>query len=118
YAISASIGLAGGDRYLGHGGFAQRVQQLGAVGDNGVPLLVRAWQKARYVYQHQQGNIKGVAEAGKASAFYRGMYIQHAGQVGRLVGYNPDAAAAQQGKAYNDVLRKIAVHLKEAVRIR
>ena len=50
-AVRAAVGLARDDGDLGHGGFGEGVEQLGAVADDAAVLLLGAGQEAGNVFE-------------------------------------------------------------------
>ncbi len=94
HVVGAAVGLARDDGELGHGGLAEGVEQLGAVSDDAVPLLVRARQEARHVLEDHERDAERVAEADEARAFDRGVDVEHAGEHGGLIRHDADALPA------------------------
>ena len=64
--VATTIALAQGNGYLGHGGLAEGVEQLGTVENHGIVLLTCSRQEARNVDECYQGDVEGVAEAYEA----------------------------------------------------
>ena len=64
--VATTIALAQGNGYLGHSSFAEGVEQLGTVEDNGVVLLACTGEEAWNVDECYQRNVEGVAEAYEA----------------------------------------------------
>lgn len=56
HIVSAAIGFAGNDGDTRHSGLTKRIKQFGAIGNNGIPLLVGAGEETRYVFQYEQAN--------------------------------------------------------------
>ncbi len=115
YVVSAAIGLAGDDGDAGHGGFAQCVEQLSAVGDDAAPFLIGAGQEARNIDEDEQGNVEAITGTGKAGGFFAGFYVQHPGQTHRLISDDTDALARQAGEADDDVVGVVFVDLEEGL---
>src|SRR5262249_38717464 len=57
--VRAAVGLARDHGDLGHGGFAVRVEQLGAVLDDAAPFLLRAGEKSGHILEGDERNIEG-----------------------------------------------------------
>jgi hypothetical protein len=93
--------------------YALRVEQLGAVADDAAEFLAGSGQKARHIFEGEQGNIEGVAEADEAGSLDRGVDIETPGQKRRLVGDNADRAAVHAGEADHHIARPVLVHLEE-----
>ena len=62
--------LPGDDSDLGDGGLSKGVEQLGAVPYDAAVLLGRAGQETGDVHKGDDGDIKRITEANKASAFH------------------------------------------------
>ena len=67
--------------------------------DDSAPLLRRARQEARDVLERDERNVEAVAEADEARALERGADVQAAGEVGGLVGDDPDGPATEPAEA-------------------
>ena len=117
HVVGAAVGLARNDRDARNRGLAERIQQLGAVHDDAVPLLVGSGQESGHVFEDQQRNIERVAEAHKARSLGRCVNVEHPGQKGGLVGHDADRAAREARKAHEDVLGVVLVDLIKAALI-
>ena len=112
-AIGSAIGFAQDDGDLGHGGFGEGIEELGAVANDAVVFLVGARQEAGDVLQHDERDVESVAKADKTRALDRSVDIQHSRQNLGLVGHDAHGEAVQPGKAGDDVLGKVHHHLQE-----
>ena len=65
------------------------------------------------VDERQQGDVEGVARAHEACGLRRGVDVEHARELRRLVADDPDREAVQAGEAADDVLGMVLVHLEE-----
>ena len=75
---------------LGHGRLGEGVEQLGAVADDAVVLLLGPGQEAGHIVEDDQRDVEGVAEADEAGGFDAGVDVERAGQMPRLVGDDAD----------------------------
>ena len=73
-------------------------------------------QEARHVLEGDERDVEGVAEAHEARALHRGVDVETARQVRRLVGDDADGPAAEPREPDDDVLRVVLVHLEEVAR--
>ena len=76
-------------------------------------LLVPPRHVARHVDEGDDGDTEGVAEADEAGSLDRGLDVDDAGQVGRLLGDDAHAAPRQASEADDDVGGKVVVHAEE-----
>ena len=74
--VGAAVGLARDDGELRHRRLAVGVEQLGAVLDDPVPLLVGAGQEAGHVLEGDERDVEAVAEADEARALDRGVDVE------------------------------------------
>eukprot|EP00754_Rhynchopus_humris_P018745 Rhum_TRINITY_DN14614_c11_g10::Rhum_TRINITY_DN14614_c11_g10_i1::g.104369::m.104369 len=112
--VRTAVRLARDDGDLRDGRLAVGVQQLGAVADDAVPLLVRARQEARHVDKGDDRDVEGVGEADEAGSLGRRVDVEHTGVELRLGGNDGDRPALHAGEARDDVLRELRLHLVEA----
>src|SRR5262249_48762963 len=101
--IGAALGLAGDHGDLGDGGLGVGVQQLGAAADNAGPLLADARQEAGNVDEGEDRYRKSITGTDESGGLLRGVDVQAAGEVHRLVGYHPDRSAGDPAEADDDV---------------
>ena len=111
--VTAAVGLARHDGDFWHRRFGISVEQLRAVANDAVILLLRARQKSRHIDKRHDGNIEAVAKSNKARRLHRGVDVQTARQMGRLVGDNAHRAAAEMGKADENIARELRLHFVE-----
>ncbi len=111
--ICAAVGLAGDDAHLGHSGLGIGIQKLGPVTNDPAVLLSHARHEAGDVGEGDQRDVKGIAESDKPGRLYRGIYVQHASQIQRLLRYHAYWPAVHPGKSNDDVGSKQAVDLHE-----
>ena len=78
-------------------------------------LLLTAREEARDVLERHEGDVEAVAEADEAGCLVGGVDVKHAGKERGLVGDDAHGAAAQAGKAHDDVLGKVGHHLEEVL---
>ena len=81
--------------------------------DDAAEFLIGAGQKAGDVFERDDRDIEGVAEADEAGAFDRGIDIEAAGEKCRLVSDDADRSAIKTREAYDDVLREVLVDFEE-----
>ena len=105
--------LAQHDRHLRHGGLGERVHELGAVTDHAELLLLGAGHEARRVDEHDERQPERVAGADEARALGRGLGVEHAAQVARLVGDHADRLAVHAREPADDVLRPLLAVLEQ-----
>ena len=89
------------------------VDQLGAAPDDAVPLLVGAGQEAGDVDEGEHRDVERVAGAHEPGRLLRGVDVQGAGELHRLVGHDADRAALDPAEADEDVRREQRLHLEE-----
>jgi hypothetical protein len=111
--VGAAVGLAGDDGDLGDGGLGVGVDELGAAADDAVPLLVGAGQEARDVDEGEDRDVEGVAGAHEPGRLLRGVDVEAAGELHRLVGDDADRAALDPAEADEDVRREQRLDLEE-----
>ena len=80
---------------------------------HGVILLPRTRQEARHVYQSHQRDIESIAETHETRPLAAGIAVEHTGIALRLVGHHAHALPVEAGKAHDDILGIIGLHLKK-----
>src|ERR1700687_5416618 len=100
-AIGAAVGFAGNDGDFGDGGFGVGEEQLGAVLDDAAEFLLRAGKETGDVFEGDERNVEGVAEAHEARAFYGGVDVQNAGKKRGLIGDDADGAAIEARETHD-----------------
>src|SRR5439155_5793575 len=80
-AVGSSIGLARDDRELGDGGLGERVKELRAVPDDASELLRWSRQEARDVFEDDERDVEGIAEADEARALDGRVDVEGAGEM-------------------------------------
>ena len=113
--VSAAVVLSHDEADLGDGGLGEGVEQLGAVTDDAVVLLIGAGHVSRDVNQGEKRDVEAVAEADEAGRLVGGVYLQRARHAVGLVGHDADCASVNSGEAHHDVLGELGLDLKEAV---
>ncbi|SKZ73099.1 Uncharacterised protein [Mycobacteroides abscessus subsp. abscessus] len=113
--IRAAIGLAGDDGDLADGRLAVGVQQLGPAADDAVVFLVGAGQESRNVDEGHDRDVERVAGAHETRCLLRCVDVEAAGELGRLVGDDADAASVDPAESDEDVGRVIGLNLEELV---
>ena len=76
-------------------------------------LLLDAGHKAGNVFEGDQGNVEGVAEAYEARTLDAGVDVQHTGEKRRLVGDDADGTASHARETDHDVAGVMFVNLEE-----
>ncbi len=113
--VRAAVRLTGDDGDLADRRLAVRVEQLRAAADDAVVLLLGAGQEARDVDEGDDRDVEGVAGAHEAGGLLGGVDVEAAGELGRLVGDDADAAAVDATEADDDVLGALGLDLEELV---
>src|SRR5580704_19373228 len=111
HARGIAISLARNDRHLRNGGFGERKQQLRPVLDDPAELLLRPRKKAGHILKRDQWNVEGIAEPHKSRALDARIDIQYTSQERRLIGNDAHRPPIQPRETYNQILRKMLVHL-------
>ncbi len=78
-------------------------------------FLHRAGHEARTVYKRDERNVEGVGETDEASELVRGINVDHACKVERLLRYHADHLPVQSGKADDGVSCKMLMHFKKRI---
>ena len=104
--IRPAVGLPGDDGDLGDGRLGIRIDELGAAPDDAIPLLAGAGEEAGNVDEGEDRDIEGVAGADEPSGLLRGVDIEAAGVLHRLVGDHADGAALDAGEPGEDIRRE------------
>ena len=78
-------------------------------------MITGAWQEARDVDQHDDGDVEAVAGAHEACGLLGGVDVQTAGELGGLVGHDADRAAVDAAEPDDDVAGITRLHLEELV---
>ena len=82
--------------------------------DDAAELLRRAGQEAGHVFEGQDRDVEGVAEAHEARALHRGIDVQAARQKRRLIGHDARSARpSMRAKPTTMFLRPVLVHFEE-----
>src|ERR1700676_500234 len=76
-------------------------------------FLLRPGKKTGHVFKSNQRYVEGITEAHEARALYGSADIEHASEKRRLIGDEACRAAIQPGKAYDEILGEMFVHLKK-----
>ena len=111
--VGAAIGLAGDHRNLGHRGFREGEEELGAVLDDAAVLLGGAGQKPGHIDESQDGDRESVAEPDEAARLAARSDIEAACKHHGLVGDDAHRMAAQADEAGNDVPGEAFLDLAE-----
>ena len=98
---------------FGHRRLAVGVEQLRAVADDAAVLLADAGQEAGHVDERDQRDVEAVAGPDEARGLRRCVDVERAGQDGRLLRDDADAAAAEPGEADDDVRGPARLDLEE-----
>ena len=101
--VGAAIGLAGDHRNLGHRGFRESEEELGAVLDDAAVLLGGTRQKPGHIDEGQDGDRESVAEPDEAARLATRSDIEAACEHHRLVGDDAHRMAAQADEAGDDI---------------
>src|SRR5438067_8581254 len=113
HVVRAAVRLARDHGQLRHRRFREGIEQLRSVRDDAAPLLRGAGPKTWDVDEGEQRYVERVAGAHEPRAFPRGVDVEHAGEDGRLVGDDADAAAAEPREPADDVAREVLLDLEE-----
>ena len=113
HVVGPSIGLSCDHCDPGYGGFAEGIEQFGAIRDDAIPFLVGARQKARHIFQHHKWHIEGVTRPHKARRLDRRIVVEHSRQKRRLIGHNSHTLTCQATKTHHHVFCKIWLHFHE-----
>src|SRR5678816_4701227 len=98
---------------LRHRGLRKRVEQLRAVADDAAVFLRRSRQESGDVLERHERDVEGVAEPDEARTLDRGIDIERARQVRRLIRHDTNRAAAKPRKPDQEIAREVLVHLEE-----
>src|SRR6266436_6379090 len=112
-AIGAAVGFAGDDRDFGDSGFGVGEEQLGAMLDDAAEFLLCTGKEAGHVFEGDERDVEGVAEAHEARAFDGSVDIEDAGKKSGLVGNDADGAAIEARKTYDEILGEMFVDFEE-----
>ncbi len=88
--MRAAVGLADGERHLGHVGLDDGVEEPAAALDDAVLLLLHPRHEARGIHDEHQRQVVGVAEPDEPRGLVGGLVVDGAGHVHRLVGDHAD----------------------------
>src|SRR6201999_1077720 len=75
HVVGTAVGLAGDDGELGDGRLGVGVEELGAVADDPVPLLVGAGQEAGHIGEGEDRDVVAVAGANEAGRLLGGLDV-------------------------------------------
>ncbi len=114
--VCTAVRLARDHRELRHRRFTVGIQELRAMPDDAAVLLRRAGKKARHVFKGDERHIKGIAQPHKARRFLRGVNIERAREVQRLVRHDAHRVAIQPREAGEDVGCEFRLQLEPAIR--
>src|SRR4051794_35007857 len=115
--VRPTIRLAQGDGYAGGRRDAERAQQRRAVADHTRLLLADAGQEAGGVDEDDERHAEAVAQVDEPGALLRGLRVQAAAEVVRLVGDDADRRALDQGQADHEVARPARAELEHLARV-
>mmetsp|Transcript_60022 Transcript_60022/g.123245 ORF Transcript_60022/g.123245 Transcript_60022/m.123245 type:complete len:503 (-) Transcript_60022:259-1767(-) len=111
--VGATVCLARDHSELGHGSLRVCVKQFGAVADDSPVLLNSPRQEPGNVHEGDDGDVEGVQESHEAGGLHRGVDVQAAGQVPRVVANHPDGAPLHTRKPTDDVLGVVRHDLRD-----
>ena len=109
HTVSSAVGLAHGDGDLRNSSLTIGIEQLGPPAQNTVVLLAGAGQEARYVDQHHDGNVEGIAGANEPGCLFRGINIEAASQAGGLVSDEPHGLALNPAESHHHIFGAIGL---------
>src|SRR5882762_5816294 len=112
-AIGAAVGFAGDDGDFGDGGFGVGEEQLGAMLDDAAEFLLRTGKEAGHVFEGDERDVEGVAEAHEARAFDGSVDVEDTSEKGRLIGDDADGAAIETSKTNYDIFGEMFVDFEE-----
>ena len=111
--VGTAVRLARDDRQLRNGRLGVGVQQLRAVTDDPAMFLVDTGQETRHVDERHQRDVEGIACPDEPRGLDRRIDVEGAGEDGRLLRDDPDAAPAESREPDDDVLRPAGLDLQE-----
>mmetsp|Transcript_25923 Transcript_25923/g.44603 ORF Transcript_25923/g.44603 Transcript_25923/m.44603 type:complete len:230 (-) Transcript_25923:551-1240(-) len=97
---------------LGNRRLGVRKQQLGAMSDDAVELLLTPWEEARDVDESDDGYVEGVTEANPASGLDGSVDVQTPCCLYRLIRHNTNRPPLHASEANDDVLRVLGHDLE------
>src|SRR5487761_1232899 len=109
----AAVGFAGDDGELRDSRLGVGEQQLGPVTDDAAMLLLGAGKEARNVFERDERNVEGIAEADEARGLDAGVDVENPGEIRRLIGHDAHRTAIQTGESYDDIARVVFLNFEE-----
>ena len=88
-------------------------EQFGAVLDDAAEFLLRAGQEAGDVFEGNQRNVEGVAEAHEARGFDAGVDVENAREECGLIGDDTHRAAVEARKSDDNIFGEVLVDFEE-----
>ena len=107
--------LARDDREKWDRGLRVGVDQLRPPSNDAVPLLLCPGEEARDIDEGQDGHVEGVAGANEAGRLLRGVDIQRARVLHRLVGHDADCVTLDATEAGDEVRREQRLGFQEFI---
>ena len=107
-----AVSFTGNDRDLGNGCLSKGIKKLCSRFDDSSMFLTDSRKKARDIFEDHQGQVKGIAEADKASRLDRRIDIQGSGEKCGLIGDNPQRESVQSSESDHDVFGELRLYLK------
>src|SRR4029079_4485289 len=101
--VGAAECLADDDGDLGHAGLCGGIDELGAAPDDSVPFLVGTGKEAGDIDEGDDGNVERVAGPDEPRGLLRGVDMEAAGELGRLVTNDADGTTLDPPEADDDI---------------
>ncbi len=111
--VAPAVGFPEDEGDFGDRGLAVGVEEFRPVADDASRFLRQARQVARNVFEGDDGDVVGVADADVAARLVRGVDVEASRHVFGLVGDDADDFAPDAAEAGDDVLRPVGLDLEE-----
>src|SRR5215210_3063959 len=111
--VCAAISLAYDARYFGHSGFTVCKQQLAAVSNDAVVLLICSGKISWSVNKRHYRDVECVKESDESGSLVRRIDVKRACQIHWLVCNDAYRPATHPCKPYEDILGEQLMHFKK-----
>ena len=111
--LGPAVALAQHHRDLRHGRLRIGVEELGAVANNSLFLLLPSWKESGHVHQGHNRDIKSIAEANEARPLIRGVHVQASRQEHRLIGDKPDGVTIEPPQSDGQIARELGLEFEK-----
>mmetsp|Transcript_36681 Transcript_36681/g.98317 ORF Transcript_36681/g.98317 Transcript_36681/m.98317 type:complete len:315 (-) Transcript_36681:866-1810(-) len=115
--VGTAVGLSRDHGHLGDGSLRVGEEELGAVADDAIVLLISARQKARDVDEGKDGDVERVGEAHETGRLHGRIDIEAASEVERVIGDDRHRAPLHPRKASDDIFGGVGHYLEERVAV-